>query len=144
MRNILKCSQYLRLTRRKFTGVQRISGAVRTAIQCDVTKDDDIERVSSEVKKLMNSSELKLWALVNNAGIAPLGYVDWMALGTFRKAMDTNYFGLVAMTKAMLPFIKRTRGARIVNVSSMAGLLASPGFAAYAATKHAVEVLFYR
>ena len=43
------------------------------------------------------------------------------------------------MTRAILPYLKRTRGARIINVSSMAGLLASPGFGAYAASKHAVE-----
>jgi short-subunit dehydrogenase len=53
--------------------------------------------------------------------------------------MDVNFFGTVAVTKALLPLLKRTRGSRIINVSSVAGLGAGPMFGAYSASKHAVE-----
>ena len=122
-------------------GVKKMEDAgVYKAMQCDVTKAADIKRVTEEVSSLLSSSSSpSLWALVNNAGIAPIGYIDWMAEDSFRSAMEVNYFGVVSMTRAILPYLKRTRGARIINVSSMAGLLASPGFGAYAASKHAVE-----
>ena len=105
----------------------------------DVTKPEDIMRLQTVVEQALSDKSLKLWALVNNAGVAPIGFVDWMPLDSFRFAMEVNYFGLIAVTQAMLPFLKRHRGSRVVNVSSMAGLLASPGFGPYAASKHAVE-----
>merc|ERR1711991_383746 len=122
-------------------GVEKMEAAgVYKTMQCDVTKAEDIERVAKEVSSIVSSSStLCLWALINNAGIAPIGYIDWLKEDLFRSAMEVNYFGLVSMTKAMLPYLKMTRGGRIINVSSMAGLLGSPGFGAYAATKHAVE-----
>ena len=123
-------------------GVKRMESAgVYKAMQCDVTNAKDIERVANAVTLIASSSpsSLKLWALINNAGVAPIGYVDWMKEDLFRSSMEVNYFGLVSMTKAMLPFLKKTRGGRIINISSMAGLIGSPGFGAYAATKHAVE-----
>ena len=120
-------------------GVKKMESAgVYKAMQCDVTKAEDIERVTKEVSSITSSS-LCLWALINNAGIAPIGYIDWLKEDLFRSAMEVNYFGLVSMTKAMLPYLKMTRNGRIINISSMAGLLGSPGFGAYAATKHAVE-----
>ena len=126
-------------------GVDRISGSVSEAMICDVTKQADIDKVVRKVEALtsvspsVSSTGLQLWALVNNAGIAPIGYVDWMKMDSFRSVMDVNFFGLVAMTKAMLPILKRQRGSRIINISSMAAFLASPGFGGYAASKHALE-----
>jgi NAD(P)-dependent dehydrogenase (short-subunit alcohol dehydrogenase family) len=57
--------------------------------------------------------------------------------------MQVNYFGLVDMTKMLLPLLKRCRGSRIVNLSSMAGIVAGPGFSAYSASKHALEASVY-
>ena len=104
-------------------------------IKCDVTKPEDILKVV----KAVDSSPLKLWALVNNAGIAPIGFIDWLPIDSFRAAMEVNYFGLVQMTKSMLPFLKANKGSRVINISSMAGLIANEGFGPYAASKHAVE-----
>ena len=121
-------------------GCARLRPHVAVAVQCDVTNSDDIARLAAEVTRYLNDgSTACLWAVINNAGVAPLSYVDWTTMESFRFAMDVNFFGAVAVTKALLPLLKRTRGSRIINVSSVAGLGAGPMFAAYAASKHAVE-----
>ncbi len=53
--------------------------------------------------------------------------------------MDVNVFGAVAVTQLLLPYLKNTRGSRIINLSSMAGFIAQAGMGAYAASKHALE-----
>ena len=110
-------------------GCKRVGCAATVkAVQCDVTKEEDVVRLVAETKKVLASDkELCLWAVVNNAGIAPLGYCDWLSLSTFRLAMDVNYFGTVMVTKAFLPLLKQTKHSRIINLSSLAGTL-SPVF----------------
>lgn len=67
------------------------------------------------------------------------GAVDWISSTTFRRVLEVNLFGVVNVTKAFLPLLKKTRGARIVNLSSVAGFLPAPMMAAYDASKHGVE-----
>ena len=76
--------------------------------------------------------------LVNNAGYGIGGFVHDLALGEIRAQFETNFFGLVALTKAVLPSMIARRGGRIVNVASIAGRVALPGMAAYCASKFAV------
>lgn len=80
-----------------------------------------------------------LWAVVNNAGIAVVGCIDWMSMDIISKMMNVNYLGMVSITKAFLPLLKQTKYSRIINISSMAGIVTSPRMAAYSASKHAVE-----
>lgn len=72
-----------------------------------------------------------MWAVVNNAGIAPMGYMDWLSMEAIRKVMDVNYFGAISVIKAMLPQLKRVKGSRIINISSVAGYSTGPGLGAY-------------
>eukprot|EP00605_Chrysophyceae_sp_TOSAG23-4_P002345 GSChrysophyteH1.ASY1.ANO1.2593.1 assembled CDS len=81
----------------------------------------------------------KLWGLVNNAGIAPIGFTDWMPMADFRKSMEVNYFAIVGVTKELLPLLKQSAHSRIINVSSMAGKTATCSFGPYAGSKHALE-----
>ena len=81
----------------------------------------------------------KLWAIINNAGIAPIGFTDWVSLDVFRKAMEVNYFAVVGVTKELLPLLKQSQHSRIINLSSMAGKAATCSFGPYAGSKHAVE-----
>jgi NAD(P)-dependent dehydrogenase (short-subunit alcohol dehydrogenase family) len=83
----------------------------------------------------------RLWAVVNNAGIAPSGFIDWSTFQSFRNVMEVNYFGTISVIKAFLPFLKRCRHSRIINISSMAGIVSTPSLSAYCASKHAVEGL---
>jgi NAD(P)-dependent dehydrogenase (short-subunit alcohol dehydrogenase family) len=105
---------------------------VALATLCDVTREADVLRVADETERLMTEQNARLWAVINNAGIAPLGYCDWVSIDTFRKVMDVNYIGVVSFTKAMLPLLKRTKNSRIINLSSVAGLSGGPMFGPYA------------
>ena len=95
----------------------------------------------NETKKVMFElgPECKLWGLVNNAGIARMGYIEWLKLATFRQVMDVNFFGHVAVTKAFLPFLRRCPGSRIVNISSILGLAGTACASPYVASKFALE-----
>ena len=121
-------------------GCARLRDVAALTVQCDVSSDSDVARLVSDTEAFLDTdASRRLWCVVNNAGIAPLGYVDWMRMESFRRVMDVNYFGLVTVTKRCLPLLKRTRGSRVINISSVAGLSGLPMFGAYAASKHAVE-----
>ena len=78
-------------------------------------------------------------ALVNNAGFGIGGFVEDMTLEEYRRQFDTNFFGTVAVTKAVLPQLRRQGAGRICMVSSIAGRAANPVISAYAASKFALE-----
>ena len=112
-------------------GASKIRSSVALAIVCDVTKEEDVARMASAVAKLSVDQKLYLWAVINNAGIAPIGYMDWMSMSSIRKAMEVNYFGLISVIRAMLPQLKKTRGSRIINISSAAGIGGGAAMGAY-------------
>ncbi|MDY6770040.1 MAG: SDR family NAD(P)-dependent oxidoreductase [Candidatus Nanohaloarchaea archaeon] len=76
--------------------------------------------------------------LVNNAGYQALGAVEDMGRDELQQHLETNLVGMWTVTRAALPML-RVRDGRIVNISSLAGRIAAPFWAAYAASKHAVE-----
>jgi len=78
-------------------------------------------------------------ALVNNAGFGLGGFIEDLSLEDYRRQLETNFFGLVAVTKAVLPHMRRQRSGRIVNLSSIGGRIANPVLSAYNASKFAVE-----
>ena len=79
--------------------------------------------------------------LVNNAGLGLGGSVEELPLDVFREVMETNYFGALRCIKAVLPSMRERRHGCIVNVTSIAGRIALPPQAAYAASKWALEAL---
>jgi NAD(P)-dependent dehydrogenase (short-subunit alcohol dehydrogenase family) len=76
--------------------------------------------------------------VVNNAGYADLAAVEDIALSDFRAQIETNFFGVVNVTKAVLPVLRRQGAGHIIQVSSIGGRLATPGLAAYQSAKWAV------
>lgn len=120
-------------------GVNNLAGKVSIAVKCDVTKSVDIAGLHKATLKVMQTKDAKLWALINNAGIAPSGFLDWMPLSYFRKVMDVNFFAIVEMIQTFLPQLKQVKNSRVINVSSMAGLTGFLNGGAYCASKHAVE-----
>jgi short-subunit dehydrogenase len=102
----------------------------------DVTNDASVEAAVSAVIKL----EGRIDVLVNNAGfgVAP-GGAEESSIEQTRQIFDTNFFGLVRMTRAVIPHMRKQGGGRILNIGSILGLIPAPYMATYAATKHAVE-----
>ena len=79
--------------------------------------------------------------LVNNAGYGMVGAVEESGEDEFRPMFETNVFGLIRVTQAVLPQMREQGSGHIVNLSSIGGLVATPGFGLYNATKFAVEGL---
>src|SRR5581483_6034764 len=77
--------------------------------------------------------------LVNNAGIGSAGAAEERSLAQDRDVFDVNVFGVLRMTRAVLPHMRARGRGRIINVSSVLGLIPAPYGAIYSATKHAVE-----
>src|SRR5947199_8538395 len=102
----------------------------------DVTSDASVEAAVTDVMRL----EGRLDLLVNNAGfgVAPAG-AEESSIEQARAIFETNFFGLVRMTRAVVPHMRRQGSGRIINIGSVLGFLPMPYGALYAATKHAIE-----
>ena len=100
----------------------------------DVDSDESVEACFSAIH-----AESAIDALVNNAGIGAGGPVEETPLSEFQRCMETNFFGVLRCTKAVLPRMRAQDSGCIVNISSIAGRFAMAGHAPYAASKFAVE-----
>jgi NAD(P)-dependent dehydrogenase (short-subunit alcohol dehydrogenase family) len=108
-----------------------------TAIELDVCDDASVECAVAEIEK----SAATVDVLVNNAGIAIAAVMEEITLADLHKQFETNFFGLVRMSQRVLPGMRRKLSGRIINMSSIAGKLASPLFGPYSSSKHAVEAV---
>lgn len=77
--------------------------------------------------------------LVNNAGFALGGFSEELSIEDYRSQFETNFFGLIAVTQAVLPLMRAKKKGRIINMSSISGRFGFPGLSAYVASKHALE-----
>jgi len=104
-------------------------------LSLDVCNKSDITRVINHI----SSQYGRLDSLVNNAGIALAGFFEELDDSDIRSVMETNVFGLMALTQAALPLLRQGKQAKIINISSIAGLTGTPSLSAYNASKWAVE-----
>ena len=77
--------------------------------------------------------------LVNNAGFAVAGFAEDVRLDELRMQFETNFFGAVAMTKTVLPTMRKQQSGHIIQISSIGGLQGSITVSSYSASKHALE-----
>ena len=107
-------------------------------IRLDVTRAEDIEAARRVVQAHLGGAGLA--GLVNNAGIAIGGPLEYVSPDTLRKQLEVNVIGLHAVTCAFLGMVRLGHG-RIVHIGSISGRIGSPYIGPYAASKHAVEAL---
>lgn len=106
-----------------------------TMLACDVTDDASVAKMVEQV--LAEAGRIDL--LVNNAGIGLLGGAEESSTAQAQALFDVNVFGVLRVTNAVLPTMRRQGKGRIVNLSSVQGFIPAPYFALYSSTKHAVE-----
>lgn len=103
----------------------------------DVNNQSDIDAaVEATIKKFG-----KIDVLVNNAGYGMVGTIEEVTDAEVRAQFDTNVFGLLNVTRAVLPHMRAAKSGHILNLSSIAGLTSSATFPIYCASKHAVEAI---
>jgi NAD(P)-dependent dehydrogenase (short-subunit alcohol dehydrogenase family) len=102
-------------------------------VDSDASVRDGMARVGRELGPID--------VLVNNAGIERMGSVEELPLAEFRAVMETNYFGVIRCTQAILPGMRQRQSGCIINVASVAGHIAAAPMAAYTASKFALEAL---
>src|SRR5437764_6785815 len=106
-----------------------------TLLDLDVTSDESVATAVEQVIERFGRIDV----LVNNAGIGSSGASEESSVAQAQRVFDVNVFGLIRMTKAVLPHMRAQGNGRIINISSVLGFLPQPYMAVYAASKHAVE-----
>ncbi|MEK2643695.1 SDR family oxidoreductase [Bdellovibrio sp. BCCA] len=101
----------------------------------DVTSEADRIRIFNEIKKLWGGVDI----LINNAGVSYRSVVEHMTEKDEELQMATNYFGPMGMIRLALPHMRDTGRGKIINISSVSGMLAMPTMASYSASKYALE-----
>jgi short-subunit dehydrogenase len=120
-------------------GTYRKAPASRVAgveyLVLDVTSDESAKAAVAQVLDQAGRIDL----LVNNAGVGLVGGAEESSIEQAKSLFDVNLFGVIRMTNAVLPIMRRQGSGRIVNLSSLMGLVPAPFSALYAASKHALE-----
>ena len=116
--------------------VKRYPGNVIT-LELDVTSQHSIDEAVADALSRVDHIDV----LVNNAGYGVTGAIEEVSEAEYMPMFNTNVFGLINLTKALLPQFRERRSGFIVNFSSIGGLIGSPGWGYYNATKFAVEGL---
>ncbi len=107
-------------------------------LRLDISDDASIESFTREL-----SAETKqLDVLVNNAGYMVTGIAEETPIEVGRQQFETNFWGTVKVTNALLPLFRKQRSGQIITVSSIVGLIGPPNLSYYSASKHAVEGYF--
>lgn len=103
----------------------------------DVTSESERNALIQEISSSWGGVSL----LVNNAGVSYRAVVEHMSVTEEQHQMNVNYFGPVALIRAVLPFMREMGRGKIINVSSVSGMLAMPTMGSYSASKYALEGL---
>lgn len=138
--HVIELGHHVVVTARHPAQVEDLAAAHpdRTLVhKLDVTDVQDIEQAVTAAEQRFGRIDV----LVNNAGIGYFGAFEESDMDAVRAMFEINFWGLAAMTRAVLPGMRRRRSGTIVNISSVGGLRARPSLSFYAATKFGVEAL---
>jgi dehydrogenase/reductase SDR family protein 7B len=115
------------------------AGSPKVLVQVlDLSDTTNFDTIAADVKNQMGNIDL----LVNNGGVSQRALVKDSPLELYRQLMDINFFGAVALTKAVLPFMIANKSGHIITMSSLVGKIGSPLRSGYAASKHALHGFF--
>ena len=103
--------------------------------ELDVNDDTSIENTINCIKREANRIDV----LINNAGYGLVGFFEDLTLDEIRNQFETNFFGVLNITKKIIPIMRLQKSGTIINVSSGAGQVGFPGISAYVSTKFAIE-----
>ena len=121
---------------RKQSDVEKLNQLGLRCLHLDVTNSDSIKLAT---KMLLEETNGKLYALINNAGFGQPGAIEDLTRDTLRNQFETNLFGLVELTNSILPTMHQQGYGRVIQISSVLGLVAMPFRGAYIASKFALE-----
>ena len=117
---------------------QALGGDLAAHVQVRQLEVTDFAGIPATIDQIARDHG-RIDVLINNAGFAVGGFAEDVALDELRLQMDTNFFGQVAVTKAVLPTMRAQRSGHIIMVSSILGLIGQPMVSSYCASKHALE-----
>lgn len=103
--------------------------------ELDVNDDTSIENTINCIKREANRIDV----LINNAGYGLVGFFEDLTLDEIRNQFETNFFGVLNITRKIIPIMRLQKSGTIINVSSGAGQVGFPGISAYVSTKFAIE-----
>ena len=104
-------------------------------LKLDVTDD---ESVKDAIRQIIDESS-RIDVLVNNAGYGVMGAVEDLSLNEFKSQFETNFFGVIRVTKEVIPIMRKQGNGNIINVSSVGGIIGLPLNSAYISSKFALE-----
>lgn len=109
-----------------------------TLLRLDIDDDGSIQSFTEELFKTVKVLDV----MVNNAGYMVTGLAEETPVEMGRQQFETNFWGTVKVTNAVLPYLRKQKNGQIITVSSMVGLIGPPNLSYYSASKHAVEGYF--
>lgn len=113
-------------------------GAETVVLPLDLSKPEQLDQAVVQAKTLVNSIDI----LINNGGVSQRSFIADTPLSVDRQIFEVNYFGTIALTKAVLPWMVEQGGGTVCVISSISGLFGFPLRSAYSASKHAVVGFF--
>jgi NAD(P)-dependent dehydrogenase (short-subunit alcohol dehydrogenase family) len=106
-------------------------------LEMDVCDDNSVQKAVTAVYQKAGAIDV----LINNAGLVYVGAVEDLRMEDWRRQFETNFFGVIRVTQAVLPRMRERRKGRILMMSSVSGFVTPPTQGAYSASKHAIEAL---
>jgi NAD(P)-dependent dehydrogenase (short-subunit alcohol dehydrogenase family) len=105
------------------------------SLEMDVCDDSSVTRAVAQVLERSGAIDV----LINNAGMSYVATVEEMSMEDWKRQFETNVFGVIRVTQAVVPHMRERRGGRILMMSSVSGLVTPPTQGAYSGSKHALE-----